>query len=400
MVTEARLRRWRTSAYAVWAVIGALVLVAVTGWLIGRIAGALAPFALAFVIVFLLEGPVRTMNSRGLQRGIAVSLSFAIATAGVVVALVFIVPPLVRQVVEFATTVPSYIGQGQQLLNEFQARYTSVVIPDWVRAVTASVASALSQGLLRLGNVLAQGVISAGGGIAVTFFDVFLAVVIAFWTLKDLPKIRTELRSLVGERYEDDLENLIRTVVRVVGGYLRGQTVASLVTGLIAGVGLAIVGVPYALVLGIITFVFNYIPYVGPIVAGVIAALVGLLVGLPQALGAIIIVIAAQQLTDLFVTPRVMSEQVDLHPTLVIFSLLVGGTLFGFWGMVLSIPFAATAKGLFVYYYERKTSRPLSSTDGALFRSSPDSQDGDRTGTRPAEAGDDEDTTPEQGVDA
>ena len=71
------------------------------------------------------------------------------------------------------------------------------------------------------------------------------------------------------------------------------------------------------------------------------------------------IVIAAQQVTDLFITPRVMSEQVDLHPTLVIFSLLVGGTLFGFSGMLFAIPVAATGKGLFVYYYEQRTKRQL-----------------------------------------
>ncbi|TLM97621.1 MAG: AI-2E family transporter [Actinobacteria bacterium] len=89
-----------------------------------------------------------------------------------------------------------------------------------------------------------------------------------------------------------------------------------------------------------------------------------------QGVLAIAVVVAAQQVTDLFVTPRVMSEQVDLHPTLVIFSLLVGGALFGFWGMILAIPVAATAKGLFVYYWEQRTSRQLASESGALFRTS------------------------------
>ena len=92
---------------------------------------------------------------------------------------------------------------------------------------------------------------------------------------------------------------------------------------------------------------------------------------------AIAVVIGAQQLTDLFVTPRVMSEQVDLHPVLVIFSLLVGGTLFGFWGMTFAIPVAATVKGLFVYYYERKTNRSLASEDGAFFSSTQCDDDAD-----------------------
>jgi len=155
---------------------------------------------------------------------------------------------------------------------------------------------------------------------------------------------------------------------RMVGGYLKGMTIASLVTGTVAGIGLYIIGVPFAFVLGVITFVFNYVPYVGPFIAGLLAATLGLFVSPLVALGAIVIVIGAQNLTDALVTPRVMSSQVDLHPTLVIFSLLIGGTLFGFWGMVLAIPVAAVAKALFVYYYERRTFRQLATENGALFK--------------------------------
>jgi predicted PurR-regulated permease PerM len=149
------------------------------------------------------------------------------------------------------------------------------------------------------------------------------------------------------------------------------------VTGTIATIGLAIIGIPYALVLGVITFIFNFVPYVGPFSAGLIAAMVGLFKGPLYALLAIAVVVVAQNFTDNVITPRVMSEQVDLHPILVIFSLLVGGTLYGIPGLLFAIPVAATMKGLFVYYYEQRTSRQLSSEDGALFRAAsygPDEQ--------------------------
>jgi len=216
------------------------------------------------------------------------------------------------------------------------------------------------------------------------FFDMFIAVVISFWVLKDLPKMREELVALVGPSHEEDAETLLKTVIHVVGGYLKGQTIASLVTGFLATVGLAIIGVPYALVLGLITFIFNYIPIVGPFIAGAIAALVGLFVSPLTALLAIVVVVLAQQLTDNLVTPRVMSDQVDLHPTLVIFSLLVGGTLFGIPGMLFAIPVAATAKGLFVYYYERHTNRQLETEEGALFRGSGECEDEDSCDEAPA----------------
>ncbi len=367
---EARLMRWRTTANAAWAIIGILLLVSVSGWVVGRIASALAPFVIAFLLVFFLQGTVNSLARRGLSRGVAVAACFALGLIAVSIVVVFLIPPVSRQLVDFAQAAPTYLSKLQELLVYLQARFSAVVIPEWLSVAFDSITASLSQLAFRLGNSVAQGILSAGSGIATVVFDVFLGLVIAFWALKDQPKIRAELRSLAGEKYEADLENLLSTVVHVVGGYLKGQTVASVVTGLIAGIGLAVIGVPYALVLAIITFVFNYVPYIGPFLAGLIAALVGALVSPTTAVLAVVIIIAAQQLTDLFVTPRVMSDQVDLHPTLVIFSLLVGGTLFGFWGMVFAIPVAATGKGLFVYYWEQRTNRTLGSEDGALFRSS------------------------------
>jgi len=365
---EARLIRWKTAAYVAWAIIGTLILVAAGGYGLLRIAGALAPFVVAFLFVFALQSPVNRLSERGMSRGVAAAWCFVIGFVVFSLAIVFIAPPVGRQLVEFANAIPGLLDQGREWLLQAQAEVNDVIIPNWLREAALSIAQSLSAIFVRLGNAIATGVLSAGSGIATVIFDLFLGVVIAFWTLKDLPKIREELRSLAGEKYEEDFENLLSTIGRMVGGYLKGQTIASLVTGLIAGIGLAIIGVPFAFVLGIITFVFNYVPYIGPLVAGILAGTIGLFVSPLVAVGAVAIVIAAQNVTDTVVTPRVMSDQVDLHPTLVIFSLLIGGALFGFWGMIFAIPIAATAKALFVYYYERRTSRQLATEDGALFK--------------------------------
>lgn len=361
--------RWRTVAFAAWALIGVLLLLVAAGWALNRIAPALAPFLLAFLFVFGLQGPVAHLESMRVPRGWAVAFLFVIVFSVLSFVAVIVAPPIGRELVAFSEAIPEFLSQGQELLEQAQQQVSELILPEWISRATVSVAQALSALLVRLSNTVATWVLTTGSGIATIVFDLFLAVVIAFWTLKDLPKIRKELRVLAGDRYEDDLENLLSTIGRMVGGYLKGQTIASIVTGFAVGVGLALLGVPYALVLGIIAFVLNYVPYVGAFVAGLIAATIALVFnGWVTALIAIVISVASQNVTDTVVTPRVMSEQVDLHPTLVIFSLLVGGTLFGFWGMILAIPFAATAKALFVYYWERKTSRQLATEDGALFR--------------------------------
>jgi predicted PurR-regulated permease PerM len=367
---EARYQRWRQSALVVWTTIGGLILLAVGFWALGKIALALIPFVIAFILVFLLNWPVRALASRGMSRGGAAALCIAVAFLVLGAVLTMMGPFVGRQVVSFANSAPNHFDQLEQAAATLQERYADIVFPQWLGGFVAAASARLSQFAVSFGNDAARVVVSTGGGVATGFLDFVLAIVIAFWALKDLPILRTEIVAIAGPKYQEDAEHLIATVTRVVGGYLRGQTIASFATGFLATIGLAIIGVPYPLVLGMITLIFNYVPYVGPFIAGLIAALVGLFVGPWTALLAIVVIVVAQNVTDTFITPRVMSDQVDLHPILVIFSLLVGGTLFGIAGMLFAIPVAATGKGLFVYYYEQRTQRQLVSEDGALFKGS------------------------------
>jgi predicted PurR-regulated permease PerM len=378
---EARFARWRLTGVIVWSSIGILVLLSAALWMFGRIASAFIPFVIAFIIVFLLNAPVRLLERKGMRRGLAAALCLVLGIAAFATIITFLLPTVVKQTSSLAEKAPQYFLSLERLVTLWQGRFSAMVFPGWVSQVIQSSSSQISQGAVTVGNGVAGSLVTVGGGFANGIFDIVLALVIAFWALRDLPKIREEIGLLAGPRYGADVEHMSSTVTRVVGGYLKGQTIASLCTGLLATIGLAIIGVPYAILLGLVTTVFNFVPYVGPFTAGALAALVALIANGPwSALLAIGIIVGAQNVTDTFITPRIMSEQVDLHPTLVIFSLLVGGTLFGIPGMLFAIPVAATAKGLFVYYYERQTDRQIATQDGALFRSSacdPDDEESD-----------------------
>jgi predicted PurR-regulated permease PerM len=363
-----RAARLRTAGVAVWTAVGVLILIWVAGVVVGRISSAIVPFVIAGIIAFLLRAPVDYLEKLGVPRALAVILCFIVGLAILAVAGLFLVPPFVRQIQAFANEVPNYLNSVQGFLNDLQQKYSSVVVPAWLRNVVSTAADNLGAVASRVAQSAGGLILAAGTGVVTGLIDIFLGFVIAFWLLKDLRTMRRELDKLAGPRYEEDARVMAATINRVVGGYLRGQTIASLVTGTLATIGFAIIGLPYALVLGLITFVLNYIPYAGPLVAGLIAAAVGLFSSPLSAVLAIVVVVLAQNLTDNLVTPKVMSRQVNLHPTLVIFSLLVGASLMGIAGMLIAIPFAALVQGLFVYYYERQTRRRLASESGALFK--------------------------------
>jgi predicted PurR-regulated permease PerM len=345
-----------------------LILVAVAFWGFGKIASALVPFVIAFILVFLLNWPVRALAARGMSRGMATILCLLVGILAFGAVVTLLAPPVARQIVAFARAAPAAFSQIEEAATGVQARFSSLVVPTWTRGAIQAGTEQASRTAVSVGNNTAAVLVNAGSGVATGFFDVFLALIIAFWALKDLPKMREEVLIIAGPKFEDDAELLLRTVNRVVGGYLKGQTVASLITGTLATIGLAIFHVPYALVLGILTAILNYIPYIGPFTAGFIAGLIGLFVSPLTGLAAVVVIIVAQNFTDTVITPRVMSDQVDLHPILVILSLLIGASLFGIAGMLFAIPVAATIKGLFVYYYEERTQRSIASEHGALFR--------------------------------
>jgi predicted PurR-regulated permease PerM len=363
-----QLERWQQRAYRVWTIVGILLLVAVGAWALSKISAALIPFVMAFVLVFLLAWPVRLLEGRGLSRGASSGLAILGLLVVVGLAFTFVIPVLAKQLTSLAVQAPRYIATAEKEIGQIESSLRSLVLPEWARRFISEAFKQLATGITALGKSAATSILAIGSQALTLIIDGFIALVITFWALRDLPTIREEIL-LVADKRRDDVEMLFGQIGKSMGGYLKGQTIASLCTGLLSMIGLFIVGIPYAFLLGSLAFVLNYIPYVGPFITGLVAALVGLFISPMKAVLGIAVVIAAQQITDNLITPRVMASEVNLHPTLVIFSLLVGGSLFGIPGMLFAIPIAAALQGAFIYYFERATSSQLASAEGALFRS-------------------------------
>jgi predicted PurR-regulated permease PerM len=174
---------------------------------------------------------------------------------------------------------------------------------------------------------------------------------------------------------EEEALFISSVLARAFGGYLRGITIAGLCTGTIAGIGYYLIGLPYPAVLGLLTGLMNFIPYVGPWIAGSVCALIGLFISPIAALLSVVVTLVAQQATDNFITPRVMSSVVQVHPAIVLVGVFAGGALGGIPGLIVAIPLLSTVKALFVYYFEKRTHRKLIDEKGALFKGSPKRDD-------------------------
>lgn len=363
--------RWRRIALIAWALVGVVVLGLALLRLLDLLSSALMPFLLALVIVFLLRTPVVRLERHKVPRAVAVLIAYVLAALVVAVAGLIIVPRVVDQFVQFLAAFPSYYRAAYRLWSDLQRQYQTVALPGWVDQAFGTANETIVTRLSGFSTRIATGAVAAGSGVVGLILNLVLALVIAFYVLKDLPTIREEVLSMFGHTRRSETAVVLGQVSTVLSGFLRGQLIVSTIVGTLTFIGLAVLGVPYAFVIGLITGVFNIIPYFGPIVGGITAAIAAAFESPLLALGALAVVFAVQQVDGLLISPRVMSDKVDLHPVLVIFSLLAGGTLFGFVGLLLAIPVAAVAKALFVYYFEKHSEHSLSSEAGALFRKSP-----------------------------
>jgi len=360
--------RWMRLLVASWALIGLGLLVIAGFYLLGKISAALVPFVFAVIILYLFRGPVARLERMGWQRGYAVLLCYLVTLGALVGAGLFIIPPIMNQIRDFVKAFPDYYDSAYKLWLSMQVRYQALVLPSWVDQSMLSLRDSVTKQFTTWSAALAKEVFTVGGQAASSLISAFLTLVIGFWLLKDYPVIRRELIALSGSRRREDAIAVASRVSRVLSGYLRGQFVVSVTTAIIVAAGLSILKVPYAFVLGLLAGLLNIVPYLGPLITEILAAIAAAFVTPWLAVAAVLVVMAAQQITDLFVTPRVMSRQVDLHPLLVIFSLLVGAAVAGVVGMLVAIPVAAVFKGVFVYFFEKYSDSTLTTKEGALFR--------------------------------
>jgi predicted PurR-regulated permease PerM len=360
---------WTRAGIRVWTAIGVLILVALGAYALGAVFSALVPFIIGALIVLLLRRPVAWLVSRRMNRLLAVALCYLTAMAVVAIVLTFIIPPIYQQVAGFVGHLPGYTQRAYSLWDRLVVHPRAHGgIPTWLQSIALGLRDQLVAGAGSWSQAIASSAVATGGSIAGGVIGFVLALIIGFYTLADLPRLQKEILTVVGPRARDEVTHVGKTVTRVLGGWLRGTLIQSSVVAVLFTVGLSIAGVPYALAIGVIGGLFNVVPYVGPVITGLLAASAGLFVSPLTALLALLVVVIVQQFDSLIMAPRIMSEQVDLHPLLVILALLVGATLFGIPGMVLSVPVAAIMKGLFVYWFERGTERRIGSQDGVLFR--------------------------------
>ena len=373
----------------VWTVVGAIALTWVVVQLLNILSVPVAIVIWTTIIVFVLRGTVNKLEEIGINRTVGTAIGYVIMFAVLALVAFLLFSPGVGMNTQFANlieNVPVYVQGISDWANDMYARYAYMLEDESVRAFVTDVQASAMDWAGDFAKNSASGAIAFGTGLANAFMAIGFALVVAFWILMQLPQLGRECRRLVGDAHAEDLEMLHITFTRVMGGYIKGTLLQCAIIGVACGILFAVLGIPNSMALGGITGILNIIPIIGPWLGGGLAAIVGIFVSPLVAVIAILGTIVIQQFVYTFISPKIMSDSVDIHPALTLIALMAGSALGGAMGglsgslvgMLASIPAVAVAKSVFVYYFEKRTGRRLVSKDGVFFLGTPSpSEDGD-----------------------
>lgn len=341
-----------------WFWAGLLVVLALLLWLLRSV---LLPFVLGMAIAYFVDPLVRLLERRGLSRGSAaagiITGFFAIATAAFFVFL----PVILDQTSALASRLPAlFVWARDAALPWVQAAFVRLRIP--LPEGLAEPSPEVMRRLASLATSVVGGLLS--GGLAVVNVVALLSVtpLVAFYLLRDWPRVVAEVDDWLPRDHAADIREQVGKIDAVLAGFARGSAIVCLVQALFYAIALTAVGLEFGFVIGLSAGLVSFIPYVGALFGFLSSVGVGLYQFWPDwvrvlAVGSIFF--AGQFLQDYLLTPRLVGDQVGLHPLWVIFGVLAGGALFGFVGVLLAVPACAVIGVLVRWALARYKTSPL-----------------------------------------
>ena len=327
---EIKTLKSRRRLYAGVFIIVLAVLLYLAGQVLNILANPIAIVVWTTIIVFCLKGPVNALEKKGISRVWGSCVSFLLLIVALILLFWLLFSPSLGLGGQFASlieTIPGQINDLTHWLNQMYSQYSYIFQDDRVNSWINDTLKSIGGWFSSIASVSAEGVMSAGSSVANTALVLGFSLVVSFWVLIELPALGREIKRLFGPRYHDDLNIIYLTGTRVMGGYIKGTLLQCLLIGVGCGIGYAVMGIPSAAALGVITGLLNIIPVIGPWLGGAVAALISLFVSPLIALISLIYTIVIQQVVYTFISPKIMGNSVDIHPALVILALMTGSAL-------------------------------------------------------------------------
>lgn len=322
--------------------------------LIWLFSGILLPFVAGMAVAYFLDPVADRLEAAGFNRTLATTVITVLFFLVFILVLVLIVPLIGSQLAGFLQRLPGYLDALRHEVGPYVQHALDKLAPETVNSVSETIKGQTANAIKWVGN-LAGNVLSRGLALLNFLSLVFVTPVVSFYLLRDWDKMVAKIDGFLPRRYADDIRQCAGEIDETLAGFVRGQSTVCLLLGVFYGVGLTLVGLEFGFVIGLMTGILSFIPYVGMLAGfatgvGVALAQFGLST---QLVLVVVVFLLGQMMEGNFLTPKLVGDKVRLHAVWVMFALLAGGALFGLLGVMLAVPVAAVI-GVLVRYSLRQ----------------------------------------------
>lgn len=294
-------------------------------WFLYQIREIIVSLFVAVIIVSAVHPLVDKLTYIRIPRGLAILLVYLVVLSGVGIVGMVIVPPLLEESAHFLTLLPDYVSQAAAKLRLSPQVLDVSLIKDQITPFTSNL---LRLSLDIFSNLV--GIITLG--------------VFTFYLLLERQHLERHLATLVSPEQQERVYVLIQKIEQRLGAWVRGELALMTIIGLLAYLGLRLLGVEFALPLAILAGLLEIVPVMGPIISAIPGILIGFTISPILALAVAALYFLVQQLENNVIVPKIMQRAVGLYPIITILALMVGGKLMGVLGALLAVPALVVAQ--------------------------------------------------------
>lgn len=357
-------KEMRESKLFYWSV--QILVIATLVWVFSQIGWVFTPIATFFSTLFgpiiaagflfyMLNPLVKLLMKLHVPRRMAIVLLFVLLLAAVALVFAAIIPNLIEQVTQVVDNFPGFLSELRKsstaflntpLLRRFNLTESLTQLKLDPATILRSVLSGVSNNI--------GGVVSSVGSVVISALTV---PVMLYYFLQDGHKLIPNIQRFFPNRLNDQISDVLTKMNETISHYVAGEALELLFVGTFTGLGYLIIGMPYALLLGVVAGFMNIIPYLGPYIGLAPALIIASTISWEQAALVCVVVVIVQQLDGNFIYPNVVGKALDIHPLTIIILLLVVGNLWGIIGMIIGVPIYAVVKTVVQYWHSIRVLR-------------------------------------------
>jgi predicted PurR-regulated permease PerM len=304
-------------------------------------------FSLALFLAYFFGPLYRFLLRTRISKTLAILVIFAIIIAFAVLAIFFLIPNTISELNQLYREIPGLISGLQELLLSFEFIFDWLEDTTNLETILQNIFEEIQSGLLTFSR---NAIFELSSFVTKFGFGVIVIPIILYYLLIDLELFKDNLLIFVSRENKDDFREIVIEIDRILSNFIRGRLIVCFIVGALITLGLYVLQIKFYLIIGLISGILNFIPYLGPIVGWVIALF--FVIGRPWSIFILITIlfVGVNQIEAIWLNPKILGKELGLHPLTIIFAMLTFGGLLGFLGVLYAIPLAATLKVVMYRY--------------------------------------------------